>query len=55
MGTSLDGIISAAVESRLFLKADKDGKFSLYVTHSYQYQVQAQLKFRSANYCDFTV
>ena len=42
-------------ESRFFLKQDSDGKLLLDVSHAYYYQVQAQLKFCCADYCDFVV
>ena len=44
-------LLEKSRESRFFLKADKDRKLTLDITHSYHYQVQAQLKFCSADYC----
>ena len=38
---------------RFFLKVGVDRKPILDVTYAYYYQVQAQLKFCGANYCDF--
>ena len=48
-------LLSKSSNSRFFLKVGVVGKPILDVTHAYYYQVQAQLKFCSANYCDFVV
>ena len=38
-----------------FLKKDNDGHFHLNVKHSYYYQVQAQIKLCSVEYCDLVL
>ena len=51
-----DKSLRKAVEasSTLFLD-QKDGVYALKKDHHYYYQVQAQMKFSSVNYCDFVV
>ena len=38
-----------------FFLEQADGMYSLKKDHTYYYQVQAQMKFSSVNYCDFVV
>ena len=38
-----------------FFLEQADGRFTLKEKHAYYYQVQAQIKFCSVNYCDFVV
>ena len=45
----------AEAGQHFFLKKDNDGQFHLDVKHSYYYQVQAQIKLCSVEYCDFVV
>ena len=40
---------------KLFFLEQADGRFTLKEKHAYYYQVQAQIKFCSVNYCDFVV
>ena len=49
------GLVEKSKDSRFFLKAGTDGKIALDTSHAYYYQVQAQLKFCDAKYCDFVV
>ena len=42
-------------DSTFYLVEQMQGKLSLNVYHSYYFQVQAQLKFCNAKYCDFVV
>ena len=47
--------LEACNDSNFYLKLQPDGGFALNTTHSYYYQVQAQIKLCKANYCDFVV
>ena len=47
--------MEACNASNFYLKMRADGGFVLNTTHSYYYQVQAQIKICKANFCDFVV
>ena len=47
--------MEACNASNFYLKMQADGGFALNTTHSYYYQVQAQIKICKANFCDFVV
>ena len=44
----------ATTETFFFLE-QADGRFTLKEEHAYYYQVQAQIRICSVNYCDFVV
>ena len=47
--------LQASTESTTFCLGTVDDELALDINHAYYYQVQAQIKFCSANYCDFVV
>ena len=47
--------LEATNNSNFYLKMKSDGGLTLNTTHSYYYQVQAQIKLCNANFCDFVV
>ena len=47
-------ILEATAESTVFL-AHNDGITNLKTNHAYFYQIQAQMRFCSASYCDLVV